>query len=359
MTAGAGGTNPVAYAWLAGASLLLVCVPASPNGVPEFDVKEVKYYAHNFDPLQHEPDFPMDFNPPRPDEAPNGRTDTAAAGDPGVTYNFTATVALPRDSELSHFLAGKFLIWIKANPENVPAPETKVSFELKTLDGVRVGNATLKQNVISNQPVRFEASWIPHVSFVSGGTFLRWTVNITGPPESTPSYNPVAAPFGVSRDHPFTVSFWKKKEPPPEPMIRVEVVNPQVDIPPGKNATFGLKVYNDGDTADGVNLSLEGLGSDHVAVFQTAEGLATNRLDLDPKSSHALLLIIRGLEPGKNHTLSLKVHSDLGADQSYELHVAVSAPTLSPTPTKGTPGFGAAALLLLTLLVGTRRRRTE
>lgn len=320
----------------------------------------ISYWAHDFDPLHHTPDFAMDANPPRADEHPNGTTDLDSAGDPKITYNFTATPPLPQELLLATATPGNFLVWIKA-VQGVPVPGTKVTHFLRTQSGTLVGEATQTKDVAaSSEPLKFDVSFSPRVDRLPAGTVLRWTMEITMTAAGAANaYNPAGAPYGVSRQYPFVVNFTQEVIPPPVPMVRVEAAQAVVTAAPGGLAVFALTVHNDADEADNVTLVADGLPPGADASFRDATDRTTNRVSLGGGTNTPVALRITGLssEPA-SHALRVSVQSDLGAQLTLNLTIEVKpvAPMSSGAKDSPAPSLALFALVVLAALRAGRRR---
>lgn len=316
------------------------------------------YYVHRFDPQVHQ--APMDRTQPGPDETPDPDTDLNATGDPQVTYTFESTVALTKDETLSAELNGTFRIWIKPYQNNtLGAPNTKVTFRLETTSGILIGTGQDMRDLKGgNESQAFTATYRPIVRTLPAGSVLRWIVNITDGSVPTGSYNPIAAPYGVSRQNPFIVSLVTQHIPPPVPMIRIVVERDTLsNLTVTDQAVFPFKIFNDADEPDNVTLILEQFPTGPLGFIDDASGQHVGRVLVPPLSSVDLVVRVTNLSPGRNEAFLLRVTSDLGAAETVGFHYSVLGTITTPEEGRS-PGFVAVpAALAAGAAVFLRRRR--
>lgn len=328
----------------------------------------IRYYVHDFDPqgnfdaATREHSFLMNLEEPDATDQADPGTDARVAGDAQAIYVFRTELPLATPLDLSLAEPGEFLFWVRAyQAGGVPstAPATRVTFQLRTDDGRLVADGNQTQDVSGADPVRFAVPWVPRAVHLDAGAHLRWTVNITNGPSLAPAYNPNAAPFGSTREHPFRLTLVHQVVPPPVPRLRLELLGPATVVANGREeARFPFRLHNDADEPDTANFALERLPPNATKAVLREGGDPISRLELPPLSRSDLVVSVGGLSVGGNVTFVFHVVSELGADLSQRLSVIVvpAAPTTSAkSPAQGF--LGAVALLALATIVDAVRRR--
>lgn len=346
---------------------LLAILAANPMAAASGDhsatvpAEALRFYVHDFNGID-DPDatnFTMNRTEPT-GETPETETCLVCAGDPSRVFTFRTDAPLSEDLDLKAGAAGVFAIWIRAyQPEDgaafVPAGETVVRFRLAFATGLELGTAEVTKNVTGSDPVEFRGAFAPAAGQLPAGSELVWTVEIAS---TQKTYNPAAAPYGVSEQNPFVLQF-TKLIPAYGTTLQLHTLGGDVArVVTGQAAAFNFTVDNHGEQNTTVTLTPDRVPEGASAGIERPEGSHVNRpVRLAPHESQRLRISFASLDIG-NHTVGVRVESSKGETGSLLFLVEVVPADIAIQVRDGgkLPAFEFSMLLAaVAFLLGRRR----